>query len=122
MQVEGDLVWIHHSESCSQLLIEYERELKNAKVSVYASDPGELSFDNYSGNAYSLWTIENENYKIGGDFKYSSRYRLKHFHTGLYLACVRNMPTKEEDIKVDPYGKKKVIIPKSKKAPVTFAL
>ncbi|CAK81479.1 unnamed protein product (macronuclear) [Paramecium tetraurelia] len=122
LPIDGDLVWIHHSETCSQLAVDYERDLNKAKLSVFQTDLSELSFDNYSGNAYSLWIIEDEDYKKGGPYLYSNNYRLKHFHTGLYLACVRVIPKEQEDIKIDPYGKKKVIIPKSKKVPATFAL
>ncbi|CAD8131502.1 unnamed protein product [Paramecium pentaurelia] len=122
LPIDGDLVWIHHSETCSQLAVDYERDLNRAKISVFQTDLSELSFDNYSGNAYSLWIIEDEDYKKGGPYLYSNNYRLKHFHTGLYLACVRVIPKEQEDIKVDPYGKKKVVIPKSKKVPATFAL
>lgn len=54
----------------------------------------ELSFDNFSGNAYSLWIIEPEKSHEGGPFRYKTPYRLKHFSSGLYLACVRIIPKK----------------------------
>lgn len=87
-----DLIWIHHSETCCQLAVEHQFEMAKMKVSVHQSSLAELSFDNYSGNAYSLWIIESEDYRSGGPFLYNKPYRLKHFSSGLYLACVRVLP------------------------------
>lgn len=68
----GSLVWLHHSESCSTLAVEHEYKRENMKLSVHQGNAAELSFDSYTGNAYSMWIVEADDYKIGGAFMYKT--------------------------------------------------
>lgn len=46
------------------------------------------SFEDYSGNTFGLWVIENVDFKKGGQVEYGAGYRLKHMSTGYYLTVV----------------------------------
>lgn len=44
------------------------------------------SFNDFIGNTYGMWAIENEDMSTGGFIKYGEKFRLKHFSSGYYLS------------------------------------
>lgn len=122
----NDIVWLHHSE-CNATLAATRKvsafnkakfhtteltkwiSLENMQVGVHYSGISESSFEQYSGNTYSMWILENVDYKVGGYIQYERYYRLKHFATGLYLSVQRpppELPPPPPENK-DPYAVKR---------------
>lgn len=48
------------------------------------------SFDEYNGNTFGMWTIENQKPLNGGFVEFTQKYRLRHISSGCYL-CVNTL-------------------------------
>lgn len=57
------------------------------EISILNSKTAE-SFEEYSGNTFGMWIIENEDFREGGYVQSTQKYRLRHLSSGCYLQAV----------------------------------
>ncbi|EGR32737.1 MIR domain protein [Ichthyophthirius multifiliis] len=126
----GDAIWLHHSQmnctlAAQQLRIATTKEqltslniivniyiaifIQNLKgmdvkkqFKIHIIQAGQnVSFEDYSGNTFGLWIIENQDFQKGGCVEYRTAYRLKHMSSGCYLSVMDENKNKREEIQKD---------------------
>ncbi|KAL4462524.1 hypothetical protein ABPG74_000354 [Tetrahymena malaccensis] len=112
----GDAIWLHHSEANSALSVirkergttrytftalNIEQWISQQNLEIFVAQNKESqSFEDYSGNTFGLWIIENVDFKKGGYVEYGVGYRLKHMPTGYYLTVIdENLILMEQKLK-----------------------
>ena len=69
------------------------------------------SFEEYSGNTFGMWIVENKDYENGGNVMIDHQYRLRHLSSGYYLSVGKTVTDNSKNKSVNLIQKSSNISP-----------